>query len=239
MYYQYVKAPPKQPLSIRAFLPFVSIGLGVLMLIWVGYPILSFRMRFAHLYANDTSVISPLAQSGSVLNAQHTTEANTGVSKIDYTKAYNWFPQSPPKKTNSMVDGYTISIQALNISNAYVTIGGDDLSKSLIHYGGTSAPGEYGNAVVFGHSVLPQFYNPTDYSAIFSTLPTLDTGDEIHVTYDGVLYTYEVESMRVTTPEDVSGLEQRYDNSYLTLVTCVPPGLKTKRLWVTARLKTT
>jgi len=37
-------------------------------------------------------------------------------------------------------------------------------------------------------------------------------------------------------PEDLSILEQRFDDSYLTLVTCVPPGTYLRRLVVRARL---
>lgn len=250
MQYQYVKAPPKKTstLTARNFLPFIFIGIGALLIIWVALPILSFRMRFADLYSNNTSVISPLAGT---LQTQHvqqqennsvqgvSDESAASVGAIDYTKAYNWLPTAPQGKTNATVDGYSISVEKLGIKNAFVTIGSDDLSKSLIHYGGTSVPGEYGNAVVFGHSALPQFYNPADYNKIFSTLPMLKEGDEIEVAYDGISYTYVVEAMRVTTPEDVSGLEQRYDDSYLSLVTCVPPGTYKERLWVTTRLKNT
>jgi len=96
--------------------------------------------------------------------------------------------------------------------------------------------------VIFGHSTLPQFYNPTDYHTIFSLLPSLRAtsdlkdGDDIFITYDGATYHYSVSDMVVTTPEDLSSLEQRYDDSYVTLVTCVPPGTYWQRLNVKARL---
>lgn len=61
------------------------------------------------------------------------------------------------EKIVSPVNSYSLSIPTLELLNATVIISGDDLSKSLIHYGGTSLPGEYGNAVIFGHSTLPQF----------------------------------------------------------------------------------
>ncbi len=140
---------------------------------------------------------------------------------------------------NTEVNTYTITIQKLRISDALVSIAGDDLATSLIHYGGTGLPGQYGTAVVFGHSALPQFYQPTNYKAIFSLLPTLKIGDEIIVTYDGVQYRYSVYEMTVLEPNDLSTLEQRFDDSYMTLVTCVPPGTLWKRLNVKAKLKTT
>jgi sortase A len=85
---------------------------------------------------------------------------------------------------------------------------------------------------------LPQFYNPEDYLAIFSTLPTLNKGDLIEINYDGISYEYEVEDMFEVLPTDIQVLEQNSGDSFLTLVTCVPPGhpLKPKRLIVRARI---
>jgi sortase A len=97
-------------------------------------------------------------------------------------------------------------------------------------------PGQYGNAVIFGHSVLPQFFNPKDYKTIFSTLPTLKEKDEIFINFDGIEYRYQVTKMVETLPEDISVLEQQYDGEYLSLITCVPPGTYLKRLVVRARL---
>ena len=111
------------------------------------------------------------------------------------------------------------------------------MGKSLVHYGGTALPGDWGNTVIFGHSVLPQFFNPKNYKTIFSTLPTLEKKDKILIDFDGITYFYEVYELKVVSPDDVSVLEQRYDTSYLSLVTCVPPGTYWKRLIVKARLK--
>jgi len=48
-----------------------------------------------------------------------------------------------------------------------------------------------------------------------------------------------VEKMIEVSPRDLSILAQRYDDSYLTLITCVPPGTYFKRLIVRARLAKT
>ena len=136
------------------------------------------------------------------------------------------------------VNTYTLSIPKLKIEDALVTISGDDLHASLVHYGGTGLPGQYGKTVVFGHSTLPQFYSPKSYTSIFSLLPTLKVGDDIEITYDGVTYKYTIFEMVVLDPTDLTVLEQRFDDSYLTLVTCVPPGTYWKRLNVRAKLNT-
>jgi len=135
------------------------------------------------------------------------------------------------------VNTYSVSIPKLKIENAIVMVAGDDLSESLVHYGGTPLPGQYGNTVIFGHSTLPQFYNPKSYKTIFSLLPTLTYGDTISVTFDDVKYTYVVYDMVVVEPTDLTPLEQRFDDSYLTVVTCVPPGTYWKRLNVKAKLQ--
>jgi len=81
---------------------------------------------------------------------------------------------------------YNISIPKLRIDNAVVAIGGEDLNEHLIQYPGTALPGRRGNAVIFGHSILPRFYDPKRYISIFSLLHTLEMGDPIYVYYDGI-----------------------------------------------------
>lgn len=163
-------------------------------------------------------------------------------SKVDtdYTRASNWFPTARKKEdfSSSKVSFYTLSIPKLKIQDASVAIGGEDLAKSLIQYPGTALPGKRGNAVIFGHSVLPIFFNPKDYISIFSTLPTLKPGDEIDVSYDGISYVYRIEQMFEVLPTDIQVLEQDESDSFLTLVTCVPPGdpRKPRRLIVRARV---
>lgn len=157
--------------------------------------------------------------------------------EVDYTQVSNWFPEAPKlPPLPSKITHYTLSIPKLKIKDAAVQIGGEDLKQGLIQYEGTAFPGQFGNTVIFGHSVLPQFFNPKNYLTIFSTLPTLKMGDEILVDFDGVRYKYVVEQMIEIKPEDISILEQRYDDLYLTLITCVPPGTYLRRLAVRARL---
>jgi len=231
----YVKAPqtPRTPVrkdagrGKRTAVSYLFILAGLMILSWVLWPIVSFTLFTAPQFSG---VVSPL-QDGLVLSPI------VSAATPDYTNANVWFPTSPQKKLVSRVTAYTLSIPKLGIKDALVIISGDDLNKSLIHYGGTGLPGQYGTAVIFGHSVLPQFYNPTNYRTIFSTLPTLKIGDDIFVRYDGVEYRYVVYEMLVTEPNDLSPLAQRFDDSYVTLITCVPPGTYWKRLNVRARLE--
>jgi sortase A len=208
---------------------------GIVILTGVIYPILSYNSTYSQ---NYTKLISPITGiSEKVQGAVTTTTVN---SKVDYTQASNWFPGGATKEdfSTSKVDFYTITIPRLKIESASVAIGGEDLSKSLIQYPGTALPGKRGNSVIFGHSILPIFYNPKNYIAIFSLLPTLKKGDLIYVNYDGVSYTYKIENMFEVLPTDIQVLDQDSTDSFLTLVTCVPPGDPgdPKRLIVRARV---
>jgi sortase A len=83
-------------------------------------------------------------------------------------------------------------------------------------------PGEFGNVAIFGHSTLPQLYDEKDYKTIFTYLPSLQKGDTVLITMGDLEYEYEVYDMFVVNPDKISVLDQQFDASYLTLVTCVP-----------------
>jgi len=238
--YCYVKSVGKSeergsffPAGVRKFFPFFLIIVGLFLLTNALLPILSYELITSFRFKKK--LVKPLPEQN--LATSRSEILGAGSSRIDYTKPSNWFPTAlKPLPQPSRITHYTISIPSLGISEAIVEIGGEDLGKSLIHYSGTAFPGEGGNGVVFGHSVLPQFFNPEKYKTIFSTLPTLEEGDEIFVDFDGISYRYQVTEMIEVEPEDVSVLEQRYDGEHLTLITCVPPGTYLRRLVVRAKL---
>lgn len=199
---------------------------GVVILSSVLYPIASYEARSRQRYPQ---LISPLAD-----------EENISLEDYDYTKASNWFPGVKKKEEflANKVKYYTITIPSLNISDATVSIGGEDLADSLIQYPGTALPGKNGNSVIFGHSILPLFFDPENYLSIFSTLDKLDEGDEVYINYDGIAYKYIIENLFEVRPTDIQILDQDSSGSFITLVTCTPMGdpRKPKRLVVRARL---
>ena len=207
---------------------------GVIILTGVIYPIVSYNSIYPQ---NYTKLISPISGTTEKVQGAVTTTTN---GNVDYTQASTWFPSGAKSEdfNTSKVDFYTITIPKLKIDSASVAIGGEDLSKSLIQYPGTALPGKHGNSVIFGHSILPIFYNPKNYISIFSLLPTLKKGDLIYINYDGVSYTFRIETMFEVLPTDIQVLDQDSSDSFLTLVTCVPPGDpgNPKRLIVRARV---
>ena len=200
---------------------------GFVILVSVLYPIVSYEVAAKQRYPQ---LLSPIVKE----------DVTASVDSVDYTRASNWFPVAAKEEdfTSSKVSYYTVSIPVLGITDATVSIGGEDLSENLIQYPGTAVPGKTGNSVVFGHSILPLFYDPENYLAIFSTLDKLRKGDKIYINYDGISYKYRVEEMFEVRPTDIEILEQNAGSSYLSLVTCTPMGdpRKPKRLVVRASL---
>jgi len=200
------------------------------------FPILQYQIEYAGKFGQ---ILNPLStefynQSGNVLGDNSTT---------DYTQLSNWFitdnhtdPVGNSLLSNNPTTSYKISIPALNIQDATVDVGSMDLKKSLIQYPQTALPGQLGNGVVFGHSVLPQFFNPKSYLTIFATLYRLKPGDDILIDYGNIRYKYVVEEMFEVAPTDLSVLEQRYDGRYFSLITCSPPGTILRRLVVKAQI---
>ncbi len=214
---------------------------GMALLFWALYPMISFEL-YARLFLKRNAT-SPIPKSDSVSALEFAKSVYAGNNLFssnlrDFTNANVWFPESklPTPKGDISLKSYTLSIPKLNLKDLTVEVGGEDLSQSLIHYLPTSIPGQYGNVAIFGHSTLPQLYNSKDYKTVFTYLPKLDIGDTINIHVEGKEYTYEIFDMFIVDPDEVSVLEQEFDDSYLTLVTCVPPGTYKERLIVKARI---
>ncbi len=164
-------------------------------------------------------------------------------TELDYTNLSNWFPNLalPTANDTQQISEYRLDIPDVDITNAVVNYGGSNLDKSLIQYPGTAGPGQKGTPVIFGHSVLRQFYNPSEknprrYLSIFSKIMTLKKGALIYITQDNVRYTYAVRDRTVVQPEDTYILDQDYTQTTLKIVTCVPEGTFLQRGVITADL---
>lgn len=137
-------------------------------------------------------------------------------------------------------DYFYITIPKLGIEDAMVEVNSKSLSpdESLGHYNGSALPGETGNTFIYGHSVLPWFYNPKNYKTIFSTIDKLEAGDKFYIKYNNRKYTYKVEGQQVLAVDKVNPLGEikpRYlGDPTAVLMTCWPAGTKAKRLLVNA-----
>jgi sortase A len=199
-------------------------------------PILQYQIEYSGKFGQ---ILNPLStefynRSGNVLGEN---------SNTDYTQLTNWFvtdshtdPVGNSLLSNHPTTSYKISIPVLKIQDAVVDVGSMDLKKSLIQYPQTALPGQLGNNVIFGHSVLPQFFSSKSYLAIFATLYRLKTGDDIFIDFDHIRYRYIVSDMFEVAPTDLSVLEQQFNGRYLSLITCSPPGTTLRRLVVKAQI---
>ena len=105
----------------------------------------------------------------------------------------------------------------------------------MIHLPGSALPGEKGNIFISGHSALNRFFSLKN--ALFANLLDLRKGDEIVVERLGVKYRYEVYELKVVDPGNTSVINAPDSvGRYISLMTCVPPGLNFKRLVVLGKM---
>jgi len=239
----YKKVNTYKKKKILSIVSYVSLTIGLGFVMWAVYPMISFELYAFFFLKRKPSSPIPQSETVSALEYAKSVYASSGIFSSnlkDFSDANVWFPRGNnfPVKQDIDIKNYSLSIPKLNLTNLYVDVGGEDLSKSLIHYLPASAPGQYGNVSIFGHSSLPQLYKKNDYNTVFTFLPKITLGDKVVIDSGGVSYEYEVYDIYIVKPQEVSVLEQKFDNSYLTLVTCVPPGTYKDRLIVKAKLTT-
>lgn len=230
--------------------PAVAVALGSLIISSALGPIIT-HLVFTSPLLQQQKLVSGLPDIPMVreIPSVPTAEARTAeqekprviVNELDYTDLNNWFPEPQTWHSDQVIE-YTLHIPKLDIANAVIKVGGTNLDISLIQYPGTSMPGDLGAPVIFGHSVLRQFYSPSElnprrYYSIFSKIMTLQPGDEIFVDYDGIRYLYTVTKKAEVKPEDTFILEQDYSARQLKIVTCVPEGTYLRRGVVLAQLE--
>jgi|GEM_PF-5377130 len=141
---------------------------------------------------------------------------------------------------------FYLTIPSLGIKEAKIETNSTSMKPdtALGHYRGTALPGSIGqnrnNTFIYGHSALPQYFSPTNYKTIFSTLPKLEMGEEFSLTYKGEAFRFRIEAKQVLKPEDVNPLNPvpwlAPSSSYATLMTCVPPGGLLNRLLIVGKL---
>lgn len=230
----------RKPFKIAGF---IFLTAGFLLTAYIFSPLILWQIYFHRTFAYQ-GIRTPIPKStvadSSIIENLIANAKNT-INGVDYTNAENWFPSvrvnKLGKKGAPKVYYYTLSIPKIQIDNALVSTVDNNVGVHLVNYQGTTIPGDLGNAVIFGHSTLPQLFNPKDYKTIFANLYKLKTGDEITTYVNGVSYSYKIYNINVVDPSDTSLFFQTFDNSYITLVTCTPPGTVWKRLIIKAALQ--
>lgn len=121
-----------------------------------------------------------------------------------------------------------IEIPAIEVSlPIYHGTGASALRNGAGHLEGSSLPigGTGTHSVISAHTGLPG-------SVLFSDLDQLEIGDHFRLEVYGLQLEYEIDDIRVVTPDDTSFLEIDPERDYVTLVTCTPYGVNSHRLFV-------
>lgn len=205
-----------------------SLGLGVFLMIQVLMPLASYGLwEVSHNNQNVTLLDPTKNKRGDVLGVS--VETQNGFSTMVSTKK---------REIPATYNEFTVKIPKINIEGSKAVVDSNEFNFNLAHLPGSALPGEKGNVFITGHSSLTQFFRQDNYKTIFANLAKLDKGDEILVKAGGTEYKYVVEGLKVVDPTEMWVINPPdSEGRYLTLMTCVPPGLSTKRLIVLARLR--
>jgi len=224
---------------IRFFGLFLSLT-GLISGLYIFFPLLSWEMYVQPVFASQ-SFASPIPKTtiisnndiGSLISA-----AGKSIRGIDYSHVQNWIPETYKEvQVTTQLSYYYLSIPKLQLKDLIVSTVDTDIDHHLVQFPGTAFPPNKGNTAIFGHSTLPQLFNPTNYKTIFANALQLKVGDTIEATVNNTLYTYHIVNITITDPQDTSYLAQQNDESYITIITCTPPGTIWKRLVIRAKLE--
>lgn len=187
----------------------VFLVVGFFLLIQVILPIISFKIWEGQNIQSNSLLVSPVS--------------------VQVKDNFPTIISSFKRESKLVYDYFYISIPDLKIIDAKVLVDSNDLSFGPVHLPGSALPGEKGNVFISGHSGFRQ--------AIFKNLADLKKGDLIQVKASGLEFSYQVIGLKVVDPNDLSVVAPLdAQNRYLTLMTCVPPGLNIKRLIVLTKL---
>lgn len=225
--------------NFRKIIRFFGLGVaifGFILGLYIFFPIISWEVYLKPVLANQ-QFASPIPTSSVISSDNIKSLISSTVHTIDDKNAQSWVPSSyKQNKADLPVKTYYLTIPKLSIEDAVVSTVDTNLSRHLVHFPGTALPGTPGTAVIFGHSTLPQLFNPTDYTTIFANIQNLVIGNTLVVGINNKQFTYKIQSIAITNADDTSYLAQKYSNSHLIIVTCTPPGTTWKRLIIRSEL---
>lgn len=200
------------------------LSIGIFMIMQIVLPVISFQFWAIGQKYNNKNLISPKDQSKQIL----------GVS-VQNKDNFSFFVSSLKRETQPNYDQFTITVPKIKIEKIDVFVDTNDLSKGFAHLPGSALPGEKGNVFISGHSALSQLFSLK--SVPFSKLTELRKGDQIIIETPGSKFVYEVSGSKIVDPNDSSVVTApESQGRYISLMTCVPPGLNLKRLVVSGKM---
>lgn len=206
----------------------ISIGflfMGVFVLMQIILPLVSFQIWTIGQQYNNSGLISPKAsKGGQVLGISVQTQDN-----------FPTFISNLTREVKPNYDQFKLSIPRLKIASNTVYVDSNDLLKGLSQLPGSALPGEKGNLFISGHSAISPLFSFKN--AVFAKLQDLKKGDQIMIEAGGAKFVYQVVELKVVDPKDLSVITPPDAlGRYISLMTCVPPGLNFKRLVVLGKM---
>ncbi len=231
----------------------VTFSLGLILVGFASYPLISAGLNDFWLAQNQP--VFPLVAENFLEKINHRPQILGDFTQLtenqaplilnenllDYGNLENWFSQQPTVAHQQTQAEYILEIPQLKVFNAIVKVGGVEIDDNLVQFNSDVEIGDFGTAVIFGHSTLRQFYNPKEsnkkrYKSIFSLIMTLKKDDLIYIKQGTITYTYRVTEKKEVPADDSYILAQNTQARQLKLVTCTPEGTFIRRGVITAEL---
>jgi sortase A len=238
----------RRSINLRIVVRLCGLLVAVIGLSLAGYtffPLISYEIYIQPAFASQ-AFASPIPQSTIITQTSIKSlleNTATQLSHIGNPDDTSWLPQTSPDQykevgVTEQLSNFYLTIPKLGIENAYVSMTDNDVNLHPIWFPGTAVPPQTGNTAIFGHSTLPQWFDPHNPHAIFATALDLTVGDTIILTVGSKEYTYHIIKMYIVPADDTSYLSQDSDGSYVSIITCTPPGTTWRRLVIKAKLAT-
>ncbi len=245
--------------NTKKTLSWVFAFIGVLIIVSQSIPLLSSYIQGEVNILKQKLMKDPLPESYRQYIEDQFAYYDPGVSyfanlsnSVENLKYDGLFTYDPTTKTTREVlvdkeygQNMYINIPSIDILNIRITPNVESsneevydryLKFGLAHFKGTPIPGDGGNSFIYGHSAVISFFNRHSNlpETIFTKLENVDIGDSVEIEREDTTLSYIVRNKKIVSPDDFSILKTQGDKETVTLMTCWPLGVGTKRLIVVA-----
>ncbi len=174
---------------------------------------------------------------------------SNNAEKLRYQGIFTYDPTTKTSKPTVINKEYSenmyLNIESVEIKGVRITpnVESSDekvydqyLKYGLAHFKGTPLPGDGGNSFIYGHSAVQSFFNKHNNlpETIFTRLNEVDVGDTVIIKKNNEDIKYTVRNKKIVSSDDFSILQSQGDKETITMMTCWPLGVGTKRLIVVA-----
>ncbi len=210
---------------VTKVIPIGLLSFGIFLLMQIILPAVSFQFwELGQKYSNSSLVSPTSPKDNQVL----------GIS-IKNKDNFSLIVSTLSRESKANYSNFYISIPRLKMEKVSVLVDSNEISQGLVHLPGSALPGEKGNVFISGHSALSQLFSLR--SVPFARLQELKIGDQIILDADNSRYIYQITNLKTVDPLDISVITAPDPlNRFISLMTCVPPGLNFKRLVVSGKM---